>query len=81
VPKLTEAARAELVRCGVVPGPEEEPAALRIRLNERYLEEVRALKQRQHSGEIPIAEYAGHVDLLRRRFPLLGTALDRWTED
>ena len=81
MPRLTEAARAELVRCGVVPGPEETAATLRVRLNERYLEEVRALKQRQKSGLIPIAEYAGHVDLLRRRFPLLGLSLDRWTED
>jgi hypothetical protein len=78
--RLTEGVRAALVGHGVVPVDDEPPEALRIRLNERYLEEVRALKARQKGGEIPIADYARHVDLLRRRFPLLALPLDRWTD-
>ena len=78
--RLTEAVRAALTGHGVVPAEGETPEALRVRLNERYLEEVRALKARQKGGEIPIADYAHHVDLLRRRFPLLALPLARWTE-
>ena len=79
--RLTEAARAALSGHGITPGAEETAAELRVRLNERYLEEVRALRERQRGGEIPIADYARHVDALRRRFPLLGLPIERWTED
>jgi len=56
------------------------PAELRERLNDVYLEEVRRLKERQRSGEIPIREYAAHVEALKRRYPLLGLPLELWTE-
>ena len=81
MPRLSEAARAALIGHGIVPGPEETAADLRVRLNERYLEEVRALRERQRGGEIPIREYAQHVNALHRRFPLLGVPVERWTED
>lgn len=81
MPRLTEPARAALLGHGITPGAEETAADLRVRLNERYLEEVRALRERQRAGEIPIAEYALHVDALRRRFPLLGVPVERWTEE
>jgi hypothetical protein len=81
VTRLAETARAALLGHGITPGPLETPAELRVRLNERYLEEVRALRERQRSGEIPLADYARHVDALRRRFPLLGVPVERWTED
>ena len=60
--------------------PEGIPAALRELLNEAYLEEVRRLRERQRSGQIPLREYAGHVDALKRRFPLLGLPLAMWSE-
>ncbi len=69
-----------LARLGVVPGPDETPERLRERLNERYLEEVRALKQRQQAGEIPRREYAGHVQALKERYSLLGLPLSRWVD-
>jgi hypothetical protein len=81
VARLTEAVRTALAGHGVVPVDDEPPEALRMRLNERYLEEVRALKARQKGGEIPIADYARHVDLLRRRFPLLALPLARWIDE
>jgi hypothetical protein len=65
---------------GIVPAPDETPERLRERLNDRYLEEVRALKQRQQAGEIPLREYAGHVQSLKERFGLLGLPLARWRE-
>lgn len=60
--------------------PEGIPAALRELLNEAYLEEVRRLRERQRSGQIPLREYAGHVDALKRRYPLLGLPLAMWSE-
>ena len=76
--------RAEVVEGlathGIVAGPEDTPLTLRERLNEAYLEEVRRLRGRQRAGEIPLSEYAGHVEALKRRYPLLGLPLARWTE-
>ena len=75
-PRVLEDLRAH----GIEPDPDAAPAALRERLNEAYLEEVRRLKQRQVSGEIPLREYARHVNALREAFPLLGLPLDLWSE-
>jgi len=61
-------------------GTEGAPGELRERLNDLYLEEVRRLRDRQRSGEIPLAEYASHVDALKRRYPLLGLPVEMWTE-
>ena len=77
---LRPAVAAELDRHGVVRGPEDSAAALRERLNDIYLIEVRRLRERQVGGEIPLREYASHVAALKERFPLLGLPLDRWEE-
>jgi hypothetical protein len=60
--------------------PSATPAELRERLNDLYLEEVRRLRERQRCGEIPLGEYALHVEELKRRYPLLGLPLQAWTE-
>jgi hypothetical protein len=65
---------------GIASGPRDTPAALRERLNDAYLEDVRRLRERQRSGDIPLAEYASHVEALKRRYPLLGLPLSLWTE-
>ena len=67
-----------LARLGVDAAPDDTPERLRERLNDRYLEEVRALKQRQRAGEIPRPEYARHVQALKERFTLLGLPLASW---
>jgi hypothetical protein len=79
-PRLRPAVVEELVRHDLAPAPEDAPEQLRERLNERYLEEVRSLKARQVSGEIPRREYASHVEALKRRYPLLGLPIALWTE-
>ena len=37
-----------------------------------YLVEVRRLRERQRTGEIPIREYAAHAEALKQSFALLG---------
>ena len=70
----------ELAAHDIVPAPGEEPAALRARLNDRYLEAVRDLRARQRSGEVPLRDYAGRVDALRQSFRLLSLPLALWDE-
>jgi hypothetical protein len=74
------AVRAALEAHGIAAGADESAQALRERLNEVYLEEVRALKARQRGGEIALRDYAAHVDALRARFPLLSLPLSAWEE-
>lgn len=75
-PAVANALRAH----GIEPSPDDSPESLRERLNDTYVGEVRRLKQRQLAGEIPLREYAGHVEALRERFSLLGLPLARWRE-
>jgi hypothetical protein len=79
--RLRPAVVQALGSLGVVPGPDDTPERLRERLNDRYLEEVRTLKQRQQAGEIPLREYAGHVQALKQRYAVLGLPLTLWREE
>jgi hypothetical protein len=78
--RLRAAVRDALAAHGIEVQPDEEPRALRERLNDVYLEEVRRLRERQRGGEIPLRDYAAHVEALERRFELLGLPLAAWTE-
>ena len=78
--RLRPAVVEALASLGIVADDDESPEQLRERLNERYLEEVRALKQRQQAGEIPLREYAGHVQSLKERYGLLGLPLAQWRQ-
>lgn len=73
---VLEALRAH----GIQAAADGDPALLRERLNDVYLEEVRALRARQRAGEIPLREYAAHVDALKNRFPLLSLRLPEWSD-
>jgi hypothetical protein len=78
---LRDAVRAGLARHGIVAGPDDTPAALRERLNDLYLEDVRRLRDRQKSGEIPLRAYAAAVESLKEGYPLLGLPLPMWSDD
>jgi hypothetical protein len=77
---LRPSVAADLVRHGIIPEPAETPEALREKLNDRYLEDVRRLRERQRAGEIPLREYAGHAEALKRSYPLLSLPLAQWVE-
>lgn len=71
---------ADLARHGVQPTPGEAPAALRARLNDIYLEDVRALREQQRAGAIALRDYAAQVERLKQRYALLGLPLRLWSE-
>jgi hypothetical protein len=81
VVRLRPAVVEALASLGVVAGPDDSPEPLRERLNERYLEEVRALRQRQQAGEIPLRDYARHVRALKERYAVLGWPVSLWVEN
>jgi hypothetical protein len=74
-----EVARA-LARHGVALQPGDTAETVRDRLNDRYLEAVRAIRERQRSGEIAKADYARHVQALRDEYSLLALPLELWEE-
>ena len=79
--RLRPAVVEALASLGIVAADDESPEQLRERLNERYLEEVRALKQRQQAGEIPLRDYARHVQALKERYAVLGLPVSLWLEN
>jgi len=78
--RLRASVREALACHGVAVEASDTAAALKERLNDLYLEEVRRLKARQRAGEIPVREYAAHAQALKERYPLLGLPLEMWTE-
>jgi hypothetical protein len=79
--RLRPAVAEALASLGVEAADDDKPEQLRGRLNERYLEEVRALRQRQQAGEIPLRDYARHVQALKERFAVLGLPVSLWLEN
>jgi hypothetical protein len=76
---LRPAVRAALAAHGVEIREDDTPATLRERLNDLYLVEVRAIRERQRAGLIPLRGYAAAVQELRGRFSLLGLPEGEWT--
>lgn len=74
------AVREALARHGLAVEEGDTPAALKERLNDLYLEDVRRLKARLRTGEIRLLDYAAHAEALKERYPLLGLPLEAWTE-
>lgn len=71
----------ELGRHGLVPGPETPPGRLRDAVRDLYKYEIRKLRDRVVSGDIPKPEYAGHVIELRKRYWLLSIPTQLWTDN
>ena len=69
----------ELSRHGVAPTRVTPPDLVREFVNDLYLYEIRALRSRFRAGEIPKSEYAGQVEALRKRYPVLSLPLRYWT--
>ena len=61
----------ELTAHGVRPLPHTRPELVRDYVRELYKFEIRRLRDRMRGQEFAKAEYAGRVDALRRRYPVL----------
>lgn len=79
--KYRESVLSELARHGVAPRRDTPLELIREFINDLYVYEIRALKAQLKAGRFPMSEYAGRVDELRRRYPLLALPVDHWTED
>lgn len=78
--RLRAAVREALARHGLAVEEGDTPVAIKERLNDLYLADVRRLKARQRAGEIPLRDYASHAQALKERYPLLGLPLEAWTD-
>ena len=65
---------------GVRPTSATPPALVHEFVNDLYRFELRRLRARQVRGEIPRADYAGHVVALRKRYLLVSLPLRHWTQ-
>ena len=62
---------AQLLVHGVRPTGETPPELVRDFVRDLYKHEIRQLRERYMRREFPKLEYAGLVDQLRRRYPVL----------
>ena len=69
----------ELAGHGVQPLPDTPPEMIREFINDLYLIEIRALRDRVRAGVIAKREMAAHVKELRRRYLLLSVPIEVWT--
>jgi len=70
----------ELARFGVFPTEETPPSLVHEFINDLYRFELRRLRERLVSGEIPKADYTNHVVELRRRYPLVSIRASLWVK-
>jgi hypothetical protein len=80
MPKYHPQVLDELARHGLVPDSHTPPGQLRDAIRDLYKYEIRRLRDRVVSGDIPKAEYAQHVVELRKRYPLLSIPTELWIE-
>jgi len=79
--KYRESVLVEMARHGIVPHADTPPDLIHDFINDLYVYEIRALKAKLIAGQFPKSEYAGRVDQLRRRYPILSLPVKHWTED
>ena len=61
----------QLLRHGIRPTGRTPPGLVRDYVRDLYKYEIRHLRDRYVRGDFPKVEYAGRVDALRRRYPVL----------
>jgi len=62
---------AELARHGIAPTPQTPPELVRDFVRDLYKYEIRRLRDQMVAGAFPRHEYAGRVDGLRKKYPVL----------
>lgn len=79
--KYRDSVLDELARHGVAPRATTPPELVRDFVNDLYVYEIRALKAKLKAGQFPQSEYAGRVEQLRRRYPILSLPVHYWIEE
>lgn len=69
----------ELARHGARPSQDTPPELLREFINDLYVIEIRALRDRVRAGSIHKQDLAARVKELRKRYILLSVPLEHWT--
>lgn len=69
-----------LWRHGVHPSDRTRPELVRDYVRDLYKYEIRQLRARLLRNEFPRREYAGRVDALRNKYPLLAFPARQWLE-
>lgn len=69
-----------LLRHGVRPTPRTRPELVRDFVRDLYKYEIRGLRERYMRREFPKNAYAGRVDSLRRRYPVLALQAREFVE-
>ena len=70
----------ELARYGVKPLPSTPPEMIRDFINDLYVIEIRALRDRVRAGLLAKQDLAASVRELRKQYMVLSIALEHWTE-
>jgi hypothetical protein len=70
----------ELARHGIIPTDETPPDLAQQFVNDLYLYEIRAMRRQMRAGLIPKTEYAGRIEELKKRYPVLGLPVHFWIE-
>jgi hypothetical protein len=66
---------------GVHPTADTPPGLVRDYVRDLYKYEIRRLRDRYVRGDFPKSEYWGHVDALRRAYPVLALRACDWIEN
>jgi hypothetical protein len=69
-----------LLTHGVRPSGRTRPGLVRDYVRDLYKYEIRCLRERYRRGDFPKVEYAGRVDALRRRYPVLALYARQFVE-
>jgi hypothetical protein len=78
--KYREPVLNELARHGIIPKDTTDPVLINDFVNGLYLIEIRALRKEMLAGNIPKGDYAGRVEALRKRYPILSLPVHYWTD-
>ena len=70
----------QLLRHGVRPTDRTRPDLVRDFVRDLYKYEIRRLRERYVRRDFPKAEYAGRVNALRRRYPVLALHASEFVE-
>ena len=79
--RFRETVLIELAGHGIIPREDTPPELVHQFVSDLHLFEIRRLRERFLSGQIPKADYPGTVEAVTRRYSILSLPVRFWTED